>query len=659
MCGIAGVIGANLSPRDLEALVRASDVIRHRGPDGEGFVWLPAGGSRLPVPMAGPATPAALSLPRWESLKNQVEGAGALFAHRRLSILDVSEAGHQPMNAAAGKLWITFNGEVYNYRELREELRGNFDFRSGTDTEVLLAAWLAWGPAMLPRLTGMFSFAVADFRVADQPEFFLARDPFGIKPCYYAWHQGAFIFASEIKALLAAGVSPKANPTRLHRYLTDGLTDYGSGSMFSGIYQLPAAHWLKISLKSQASAPLPVCYWNGPARRPVPADRDEAAALVRNVFLRNVALHLRSDVPLGAALSGGIDSSSIVGAIREVEPGAVIKAIGYVAESESMSEERWMDMAAESAGATLYKCSPGSGALMNGMERLIRTQDEPFGSTSIFAQWTVFKAAADQGLKVMLDGQGADEMLAGYPLYPARRLETLIRMGRFSEAFQFWRAAGPRLGMVRLLAQTGATITGQPLSELVKRTLGRSEGSQVLNENWFKRHGVLDDRPSRITDPERLRAELWHTLRVSSLPMLLRYEDRNSMAHSVESRVPFLTVELTETLLSLPEKWLVDDQGTSKAIFRQAMRGIVPDPVLNRLDKIGFVTPERQWLQELRPWVENQLDSLKNGVGVGLDPDKVLKQWRALTEGRARFDFRFWRWLNVIAWSRCHGLSQA
>jgi asparagine synthase (glutamine-hydrolysing) len=624
MCGIAGyVTGSDRRPVAAfqQSVLRT---LAHRGPDDAG--WLTdreIGSSHMP---ADPG--------RWGLL------------HRRLAILDLSALGHQPMLSPDGRYAITFNGEIYNYVELRRELeKEGACFASQSDTEVLLQAYARWGPACLPRLVGMFALAITD---RDRRRMFLARDPFGIKPLYYARPGGGFAFASEIKALRPV-VSGRVRASRLFDYLRDGLTDHGGETLLEEVHQLPAAHWMEIDLDT-GTATEPRRYWDIDLDRRADVSFPEAVTRVRELFLESVRLHLRSDVPVGAALSGGIDSSAIVAAMRAVEPRADLHTFSFVADDPAIGEEQYADLAAKSAGATARKVRIEPGDLAADLDRLVATQDEPFGSTSIYAQYRVFRLATEHKIKVMLDGQGADELLAGYHGYFPERLGTLLGRGEWLKAYSFARRASRRPGVggqTVLLARGLKRLLPGRVQSRSRAMLGKSAW---LNGRWFADRGVdgaIESRPGRRTD--QLRDRLYRTLTRTSLPMLLRYEDRNSMAWSIESRVPFLTPALAEFVLSLPEEYLISPDGATKHVFREAMRGIVPDAIRDRRDKIGFATPEKKWLQELGPWVGDTLARVSRIPA--LDAAAVDREWRAVLAGTKPFDWRVWRWVNLVRWA--------
>lgn len=634
MCGIAGIIGSQgkIDPSRLTgAFLRA---LAHRGPDDQG--WLVQDGAGVHRGRGRcPHT-----------------SAKTVLVHTRLSILDLSDAGWQPMGTADDRYFIVYNGEIYNYLELRGELEAlGHVLHSNTDTEVLLHACAEWGPATLNRLVGMFAFALLDTR---ERRLFLARDFFGIKPLYYTRTAAGLAFASEIKALLVVpGLTRRVNPTRLFEYLRFGRTDHHDETLFAGIHQLPAAHYLEVSLDHPTDLRL-VRYWQADLDSPLDLSFAEATEHVRGLFLNNVRLHLRSDVAVGAALSGGIDSSAIVGAMRQLEPGLSLHAFSYVADDPALSEERWMKLAGSSAGAVLHRVQPTPDELVADLDRLIDLQDEPFASTSIYAQYRVFRLAREAGITVMLDGQGADEMLAGYRWYVAARLGTLLRRGRFLEAARFLRRA-TRLpgtgGMARVLLQALGLLVPSAFKATGMKLTGNGLTPRWLNAAWFRERGLEPQLAPRVGGANVLRGQLHRTLVETSLPMLLRYEDRNSMSQSIESRVPFLTVPLVDFVLRLPEEYLISRDGTSKSVFRQAMRGLVPDAVLDRRDKIGFVTPEQSWLATLRPWVDQTLRSEAVQRVPALKGEAVRDEWQAVLQGRRPFDFRVWRWLNLIRWA--------
>ncbi len=634
MCGIAGLVLVPPGPIKSEQVRSLLQDLEHRGPDDSGWLSL---------------RQAKICTGR-EITDDFV--ADAMLVHRRLSILDLSEAGWQPMGTPDGRYWVVFNGEIYNYLELRVELEAlGHRFRSRSDTEVLLAAYAEWGSQALTRLVGMFAFVILDVH---QRKLFLARDFFGIKPLYYTYWRDGFAFASEIKPVLELpGVSRRVNPQRLYDYLCSGVTDHGGETLFAHIKQLPAAHYMEISLDKPHAAQ-PLRYWQIDLNQKVEISFDEAADRLRDLFLESVRLHLRSDVPVGAALSGGIDSSSIVMAMRHVDRSLSIHTFSYIADDPTINEERWVDIVSGGANGVVYKVRATSEELIADLDHLVAAQGESFGSTSMYAHFRIFRRAREAGIKVMLDGQGADEMLAGYPTYIVSRLRSLLRQGQWTEAVRFSRNASKLPGVGFLWFDPGVIgfLIPSNLKASLRRWMKRDLAQSWVNFKWFQERGVETGSLSHRNGREVLRENLYQTLVETSLPSLLRYEDRNSMAFSIESRVPFLTPTLASFIFSLPEEYLISPNGTSKAVFRKAMRSIVPDAILDRKDKIGFQTPEKDWLFKLHPWVERVLTSQTAMAIPAINFNEVKREWERLVQGYRPFDSDVWRWLNMILWAQ-------
>jgi asparagine synthase (glutamine-hydrolysing) len=558
------------------------------------------------------------------------------------------------MGTSDGRYHIILNGEIYNYLELRRNLEAaGCTFRSQGDTEVLLAAYAQWGPACLGRLVGMFAFAILD---TVERRLFIARDPFGIKPLYYASAGNETIFASEVGALLTyPRIGRRIDPQRAYLYLRYGVTDHGGGTLLSDIRQLEAAHYMEISLDDHRLSERKRYWTLGSGGELRDISFDEAARKLRDLFVRSIQLHLRSDVPVGSALSGGIDSSAIVAAMRQVGgPTLALHTFSYVSADPALSEERWVDIVGSSTSARVHKVHFSANELGEHLTSLIRAQGEPFGSTSILAQYLVFREASQNGIKVMLDGQGADEILAGYRPYLGARVASLIRGGRWIDAARFSAMAARLPGMKpsSVTALVAAATLPPRLQAPLRRLVGREAMPHWLNHQWLRDHGVEQQVYGHTHGRRALIEELRSSIDTSSLPHLLRYEDRNSMAFSIESRVPFLTTEIVEFVLSLPEEYILAPDGTSKAVFRAAMRGIVPDEVLDRRDKIAFVTPEAEWLAKSADWVDSLLADDAAAADSILNLDEVRRQAQRLFSGVPTGTSSLWRCLNVIAWAR-------
>jgi asparagine synthase (glutamine-hydrolysing) len=626
VCGIAGVV----VPPDAASRAQLEDAVArsllerlaHRGPDGEGVF----------------------------------RSERALLVHRRLAVVDTTDAGAQPMTTADGLRTIVFNGEIYNHVELRRELELlGHRFRSRSDTEVLLEAYAEWGTAALERFTGMFAFAILD---RERRTLLLARDVFGIKPLFHAPFEGGIAFASELGALRTLeGVGRRANTRQVYRYLVAEPLDGGSETFFEGVRQLPPAHLLELDLDGRFDE-TPRRYFSFDLGRDAELSFDAAAERLRELFLENVRLHMRSDVPVGAALSGGIDSSSIVMTIRHLfGRESELHTFSYVAQDPAVDEERWIDLVGRASRAHVHKVAIVPEELARDLERLIAAQGEPFGSTSIYAQRRVFELARASGVKVMLDGQGADELFGGYDEDTRRRVEILLKQGRWRAAARLVASASRLPGKSRLWRQVGKLLP-EGLQDRVRSLVNPSE-RPWLARGWFHERGIGPEPGRRRRTPSSFREHLHENLTAAMLPELLRYEDRNSMAFSVESRVPFLTPALASFVLSLPEEFVIAPDGTTKAVFRRAMRGIVPQEVLDRKDKIGFATPERTWLADLRPWAEAILrGETARSLGV-IDHGELWAEWQRMQDGSAGFSTRAWRWINLIRWVEITGVRFA
>ena len=631
MCGISGWISTAPMPATL--LSRMTGLMRHRGPDDEGFALF----------TRPDATPARQIV--------QASTAVVALGHRRLSIVDLSPLGHQPMTTVDGRYTMVFNGEVYNYRELREELAG-ITFRGESDTEVLLACWSTWGAECLPRLRGMFAFAVFDRQTQTLS---CVRDGFGIKPLFYSQQVGAFHFASEVPALLALlPERPALNLQRCYDYLVFGHYDEAGDTFFAGLQQLPPGHLLTVDFSSPG-APRLERWWWPPIQERQGISFNEAAAELRKRFLDNIRLHLRSDVPLGAALSGGLDSSAVVCAMHHVEPDVPIHTFTYVARGSPLNEEAWADRINAHVGAVSHKVSVSPDDLAEDLDEMLRAQGEPFGSTSIYAQYRVYRLARETGVTVTLDGQGADELFAGYFGYPGQRMHSLFDDWCLPDAIQFlyhWRQ-WPGRSVKQALFALGSEYCPNSVRNHLLRLFGRSPEPIWLNVNMLRTHGVACTQPQFPNANEdlsgrRLVGTLRDNLTRHGLPALLRHGDRNSMHWSLESRVPFLTTDMAEFVLGLPEHYLISPRGETKYVFRAAMRGIVPDEILDRRDKVGFETPELQWLQALRPVLAGWLDGA--GQVPFLKEDDCRHEVAAIVDGRRQFSWQAWRLINFCRW---------
>jgi len=598
MCGIAGQYCLDGKAPDQDLLAEMSRRLTHRGPDGEG--------SRI------------------------CNNIG--LVQRRLAIIDLSEDGLQPMTNEDGTLWLVFNGEIYNYLELRKELiSAGHRFHSQSDTEVILHAYEEWGVGCLQKFNGMWAFALWDER---SQRLFCARDRFGIKPLYYTQAGGSFLFASEIKALLAhPDVGREPDDETLRTYLAWGVQDHSEKTMFSGISQLLPAHWMMVTSDGPQA---PFRYWEvqvSPRVTSGEGDKDVAARL-SGILRSATSIHLRSDVAVGTCLSGGIDSSTLTVFINDIirseapaSVGARQKTFSVVFSDKRFDESRYIDDVVAATGVDAHKTEPSPEKLWDDIDRLVYMQDEPFGSLSIYAQYCVMRLAREQ-VKVVLDGQGADELLAGYLAYQGSYLRGLIGSLRWGTALR--EIAGS-------LRHHGGFFRSALRQLIVRR--GR-RGLLKFTAPAIDRYGG--------SLPEVLSRELTST----NLPALLHYEDRNSMAFSIESRVPYLDYRFVEYVASLPLDQKIR-RGVTKISLRNAIRGIVPESIRCRMDKMGFVTPEEVWMKEdLRPFVLEVLSSNAFSKRKYWHADAVIRNYLAFLEGKSAYSPEVWRIVCTELWLR-------
>ncbi len=626
MCGIAGAFWT-LAPdvdRVEDRLSAAVSAMHHRGPDSAGQVlWSPDGSSIVAL------------------------------GSTRLAVLDLSSAGQQPMSTSDGRFTIVYNGEVTNYVEVRSELTAlGVSFASTGDTEVLLKAWAVWGIGTLTRLEGLFAFAVLDRTEATLT---LCRDPFGIKPLFYRhFPDRGFAFGSEIASLLPLVPGPRRlNWRTAARFLSSGYCDDSSETFIEGISQLMPGEALRLNLRTGVAEHLPPA-WNPSIRTDESVTYRDAVDRVRSLFLASVERNLRSDAPLGIALSGGIDSSAIACTVRHVAPHQPMHLFTYRSSDERTDEMGWARTVADDLGAQVQEVRPTSDDLAADIDDLIVTQGEPFGSTSIYAQYRVFRLMHEQGMVVSLDGQGGDEVFAGYHGYAGQRLHSLTETGNLAGAASFAKAWGrwPGRSLPKAVALAGAeaappwavsvasrAVPGYALPGVRVATL-RDRG---LTWGWLPPRAANDGIRG-----VRVKAELRAALTERGLLALLRVGDRNSMRFSVESRVPFLDRALVDLVLSLPETWLVDRDGTTKSILRAAMSGLVPEPVLRRRDKIGF-EPDASWVEGLRDALADQISSAPE-IGF-LDKATVLSGMSGSGSASALSSDQIWRVFNLYRWA--------
>lgn len=668
MCGIAALVSGGQTASSLHALHAMINAIRHRGPDDEGWAAfyddmavVTGGGADTPQASFASALPYA---PRRDATMPQ--NAMVAIGHRRLSILDLAPSGHQPMCFAAGRYWIVFNGEIYNHLELRSKLTGlGHEFVSQSDTEVILAAYAQWGEGCLEHLDGMFAFVLVE-RLCKRV--FVARDRFGIKPLYY-WvtPQGTLAFASEIKQFSALpGWRAAINGQRAYEFLAWSILDHTDETMFRGVFQVPPGSFVALDLNGLPQASpngrLEVTRWYRLTARLYDGDLASAAQRFDEIFAHSVRTHLRADVPVGSCLSGGLDSSSIVcmaDRILRSEGAAVTQhAFSSCSSIKRFDEREYIEEVVRHTGVQAHYVYPDLSDLLRELDRITWHQDEPFGSTSIFAQWSVFALAADAKVKVMLDGQGADEQLAGYPEYHGANFGSLFRQLHWIELVREMMATTAMHDRSSIWAVQ--YLANAVLPAPVRHVLRRLSGKEKAKPAWLN----LDRLGARPADPMRrqegqppsVRELSYQQLTRSNLQMLLHWEDRDSMAHSIEARVPFLDHHLVEFVLGLPDSFKLH-RGVTKRVLREGLTGILPDAIRLRTSKLGFATPEEYWVREQAPDIFRQAVSDAIDASDGILLQEASSMADDIIAGRRPFDFSLWRMISFAAWLKRFGVA--
>ncbi len=561
MCGFVAYVGRTNLVAPLEIIPKMLRVIAHRGPDDEGTYY--------------------------------TERVG--FGFRRLAILDLSPAGHQPMSDPTGLCTIVFNGEIYNYVELRKELSSlGHSFVSGTDTEVLLHAYLEWGDSFMERLNGMWAFLIHDRRTG---RVFGSRDRFGMKPLFIHDSNDGFLIASELKSIRASGsYRDTLNLGVCARFFHESRLDNSESSFFDGIHSIKPGHALEIDVNGKLRT---WCYWHVQRYPDAP---DRPGERYAELFEQAVSVHMRSDVALGVNLSGGMDSTAIICAIaRQWQPtGSTQPLRAFSFAADGFDESRYIDATLAQTHAQRETLSLSPMELWNSLDTVLWYQDEPVHSLTAVVGFHLSGLAARNGVKVILNGQGADETLAGYPTYFRDYWYSLLIKGRLpmllGEVGSFCAMHGGSRTSRMIQAIKHAAQTELRKSPRYRAMARRRRLTRFLEDDWYDPELANALPEADEFEAADLDSSLERSILYDPLPLYLRVEDRNAMAHSVEARLPFLDPRLVELAFSLPPEWKMRG-GWNKFILREAMKGRIPDVVRTRPDKMGFPTPFSKWLQ--------------------------------------------------------------
>lgn len=565
MCGISGIFGVGWTRQQLETMVQSQN---HRGPDANG-VYI---------------------------AKTGVAGLG----HNRLSILDLSEAGNQPMNSADGRYWIVFNGEIYNYIELRAELT-EFEYHSQTDTEVILAAYVQWGKECLDRLIGMFSFIIWD----DQEQsLFAVRDRFGVKPLHYHMDRNGCLFiSSEIKGIHAAGVPATMNTTTWATYLLKGLYDHDANTFWENIYKLPQGHWLEWKQNK-----LKISEWYNLAQRVGTGldtrSSEDVKHSYQSLLHESVALRFRSDVQIGINLSGGLDSSILLGMVQSVQGAdSNIKIFSFLTGDPIYDEIPWVKAMIAHTKHSLIECELTPSAVPKLAKSVQQSQDEPFGGLPTLAYANLFEVAHGHGVIVLLDGQGMDEQWAGYDYY------------------------------LNYASDGTKTVQGTKSSINKPECLAPDFSAQAMGADF----------PLSFYD---IRDMQYRDIRYTKIPRALRFNDRISMRSSTELREPFLDHRLVELAFRQTLSRKIH-RGINKWLLRQMAAKILPLSVA-QAPKRPIQTPQREWLRgPLKEWAGDYIQMAVSHYPEWLQKNQVESAWQNYYKGESDNSFYIWQWVNL------------
>lgn len=614
MCGISGILSPNTRNVSKQRLQMMTDAIRHRGPEGDGF-W-----------------------------RNEEGTVG--FGHRRLSIIDLSKAGSQPMHYL-DRYTITYNGEIYNYLEIKQSLiKKGYSFSSHCDTEVVLAAYACYGKDCLQFFDGMFAFAIWDNR---NQTLFCARDRFGEKPFYYNYSQErkTFVFASEMKSLWAAAINKKMDNEMLLNYLTLGWVQSPGDkqqTFFEEIISLPPSHYLFYKFEKNADPYIEIkSYWDVDKEHILSElSEDVLKQSFIDLFTTSVKRRLRSDVAVGSSVSGGLDSSSIVAIVNKLlGPMSRQKTFSAVFPGFEKDESQYINQLTGHFKIDSFKITPTADDFLKDFEKLLYHQEEPFQSSSIYAQYKVYELAKQKGVTVILDGQGADEIMAGYSKYYQWYWQEKIAGHKWKEAKKEIDSAKQNglevnWGWKNYIA---AFLPGLAATHLRKTYSQKQSNHPDITHDFFSHN--YDKTKFFKPAISKLNDVLYFNTMQFGLEELLRYADRNSMAHSREVRLPFLNHELVQFIFSIPSSCKIRE-GFTKRLLRVSMAQLLPEAIVWRKDKVGFEPPQKQWMQykSVKELIhESRKKLVKNGV---LKKEVLQKsvQYQSAHEA-GNFDWRY------------------
>ena len=667
MCGITGIFNITDQNLNLSSVIKLmTDAIRHRGPDDEGY-YLYNLYSKKEILAGGDETLANA----WENkikycpdrkINSVNENYQIAFGHRRLSVIDLSEAGHQPMCTPEKDIWITLNGEIYNYIEIRDELKSKgYSFESNSDTEVLLYAYKEWGENFHSRLNGMWSFVIFD---KNKNILLGSRDRFGVKPLYYYIDKNIFAFASEHKALLKIPeIQTNINEKAVFDYLFLNHVEMENEGFFKNIFELQPSHNFIFDFKAKKLS-IKKYYQLTFEKRIVSFDKttqSDNQQKINKLINKAVELRLRSDIPLGFCLSGGIDSSSLVCTASEIVKTKNIskienyfKVFTAVNNIKNFDESAWAESVVEKTKTEWIKADCYPEDLLNNIQKIIYFQDIPLLSTSTYAQYKVMQAAANNGIHILIDGQGGDELFAGYASFYSSYYYELFANLKF-------------ISLINELKSLNVSPTNFKvfIKDVFKNFLDLSLNgnfkvkiagkikpeAKYFNKDFLKNHctNITFSGEHKLIGTNKL---LHFYFTNYYLKNLLRWEDRCSMAFSVESRTPFSDdIDLIEFLFKIPSNYKIKN-GWSKSLLRNSLKNILPENIAKRTDKMGFTTPQQIWLKEIHFQMKSFISEYQMDNSI-VNISCLIKDWDIIFNGNnTKVQDFVWRFYNYLLWKK-------
>lgn len=655
MCGIFGVLNFHEVSVNYKSLQNSVNIIKHRGPDDEGYAVFNTH-KKFYEERFGDTS----AIQKGSHILSPSQNVFNLaLGFRRLSILDLSVNGHQPYLNNDKNICLIFNGEVYNYIEIREELKvKGYKFHTETDTEVIMNSYIEWGEECLGHFNGMWGIALYDMR---KNSLFCSRDRFGVKPFYYYKDEQQFVFASELKSIIEYFKSDplfkkEINKENVYDYLIYNFVDHTENTFIKNIKHLPPSHYIKIHEKDFSIKK----YFSIEVNTELGVYDDKKFEQIKKNFneliFDSVKLRLRSDVAVGTCLSGGLDSSTVVSIINKflsgdnnfdkAQIGDRQKTFSAVYDDASIDERNFIEEIVRHTNCESHYVFPDKSDFTKDIDNFIFQLDEPFGSTSPYAQWNVMRLARENNVTVLLDGQGADESHGGYEVYFGFLYSNLIKHGKY---FQLASELMKNFKKGLEISKRGLIYYKNSKNKNLK-----SSSSEFYNIDFLKK--FANKNILNLRTKNNLNERLYEDLSQYILPSLLRFEDRNAMKFSIESRTPFLDYRIIKLLFETEAVYKIHN-GWSKWILRNSMCDFIPDKVVWRRDKKGFPTPERKWMIRLKDDFINTLNEGKNEMNEYFNVDEIIKNYEFIVLNKNIKSHFMWKIYNFAKWKKMYGVT--